>query len=279
MKPNFFLIKTVWAACALFVVSAIAYAEPIPIKIVAFGGKVTITNPKGASIKPARDAAIPVGATISTGPNSWIDLSQGGLSTIRVKAKTQSFTVTTSSMDEKSKGVTSLFKLKNGAAFVRVNKKALPKGSKYQVQMPELIAGVVGSEGEMVDGPGGCSVVCLSGLFLGGSTPIPPGSMLVDPAGQGGPSVGAAPDSVLGACNATMDTLPVPTGGAVDGAATGGTTDAGVVPAADAIGAVATGGSPTVDPVDPLATLDASTPITDTPAGETSSALASPSSP
>ncbi len=280
MKPNLFT-KAVLTVCALFVVSVIAYAEAVPIKIVAFGGKVTITDSKGKDITPARGAAIPVGASISTGPNSWIDLSQGGLSTIRVKAKTQSFTITTSSVDDKTKKVSSLFKIKKGAVYVRVNKKANPQGSKYQVQMPELIAGVVGSEGEMVDGPGGCTVVCLGGSFVGNGTPIPPGSMMVDPVGDAGPSIGGAPDNVLAACTATGDTLPVPSGGAADGSATGGTTDAGVTPGADGIGAAATGGDPTggAPAIIIVPTPIAIPPVTTTPPGETAPATASPSSP
>lgn len=241
-----FAATSAWAADKA-ATSTVAAAKTIPVSIVAFGGTVKITGPSGKRLKAAKGAKLPLGTMISTGPNSWIDLSQGGLSTIRVKAKTQNFTIQKSSVDNVGK-VTSSFKLKKGAAFVRVNKKAMKPGSKYQVQMPELIAGVVGSEGEMVDGPGGCTVVCLGGSFVGNGMPIPPGSMMVDPVGDAGPSIGGAPDNVLAMCNATMDTLPVPTGGAVDGSASGGTTDAGVTPGADGVGAAATGGDPDSGP-------------------------------
>ncbi len=174
---------------------------------------------------------------------------------------------------------TSIFKLKSGAVFVRVNKKAMPQGSKYQVQMPELIAGVVGSEGEMVDGPGGCTVICLGGSFVGNGMPIPPGSMMVDPRGDAGPSVGGAPDNVLAACNATAGTVPTASGDATTGGCTGGTAD-GETPGADGIGAAATGGTTTAT----TSTTDSSTTTTTAapvPSGEASSATrqASPSSP
>ncbi len=223
--------------------AAAAAGEAIPVSVVAFGGKVNIAGPDGKALKVAKGLKLSIGSTISTGPNSWIDIAQGGLSTVRVKAKTKGFTIDKSSVDKAGKATT-LFKLKSGAAFVHVNKKAMTAGSKYQVQMPELIAGVVGSEGEMVDGPGGCTVVCLGGSFVGNGMPIPPGSMMVDPVGDAGPTIGGAPDNVITACNATMDTLPTPTGGLVDGTAQGGTTDAGVTPGADGVGAAATGGAP-----------------------------------
>lgn len=222
---------------------SVTAAEPIKISIVAFGGKVSIVNAANTPITPKKGAAIPAGSTISTGPNSWIDLAQGGLSAMRVKAKTQKFQIIESSFDLATKKSTSRFQLRKGAVFVRVNKKAMTKGAKYQIQMPELIAGVIGSEGEMVDGPQGCTVMCSKGSFTGNGQPIPPGSMMVDPLGVSGPQTSPIPDNVMAALNASGDSMPTPTGGAISGGVDGGTA-VGATPDASGIGSAATGGDP-----------------------------------
>ncbi len=103
-----FVFRTLLTAFVAFAITAIASAATIPIKVVAFGGKVTITNTDGKSITPAKGVAVPIGSSISTGPNSWIDLAQGGVSAFRVKAKTSSFKITTSSFDADTKKVTSI---------------------------------------------------------------------------------------------------------------------------------------------------------------------------
>lgn len=66
---------------------------PLKITVIAFSGKITITTQDGQSLRPSKELVIPVGSMISTANNSWIDLSQGGISTIRVTARTGMFTV------------------------------------------------------------------------------------------------------------------------------------------------------------------------------------------
>jgi len=217
-------------------------ATAVKITVVAFGGKVSITDANGKIIVPAKGVVVPMEATVSTGPNSWVDLAQGGLSTLRVKAKTKSFTVKQSTFDPKTKESISLFKLIKGAVFVRANKANLTKGSKYQIQMPELIAGVVGSEGECNDGPGGSTVHNLGGSWTAGNLPVPAGQSAVTAAGAAGPTVAATPPAVTKALTATATTVPVPSGGVTTGVATGGTA-AGATPAPAAVGGVTDGGT------------------------------------
>lgn len=154
-------------AAANPVAKSVASAEtPIKISVIAFGGKVTIVTQDGQPLKAAKELVIPVGSTISTANNSWIDLSQGGISTIRVMARTKTFTVQQSAFNKTTKQSTSLFKLRHGAVFIKANKAALTQGSKYQVQMPELIAGVLGSECECVNGPDGSTVFGVKGNIV-----------------------------------------------------------------------------------------------------------------
>jgi hypothetical protein len=235
---------TVWTALLVCIlVPQVFAATAVKITVVAFGGKqVTITDASGKLIVPAKGVAVPLEATISTGPNSWIDLAQGGLSTLRVKAKTKSFTVKRSTFDAQTKQSITLFKLIKGAVFVRANKANLTKGSKYQIQMPELIAGVVGSEGECDDGAGGSTVHNVSGSWTAGNQSIPAGHSAVTASGAGGPTVTATPAAVTATLTLTAGTVPTPSGGTTDGGCTGGTA-AGATPSGAAVSGVTDGGA------------------------------------
>ncbi|MDD2706367.1 MAG: FecR domain-containing protein [Verrucomicrobiae bacterium] len=233
------------AFLCFFLCIGVAYpaATIVRITVVAFGGKVTITDPEGKVVVPAKGGTLPIGSTISTGPNSWVDLAQGGLSTLRVKAKTQSFTIQRSAFDKEKRQSFSFFKLLNGAVFVRTNKANLTAGSKYQIQMPELIAGVVGSEGECDHGPGGATVHNLSGSWISGATPIPAGQSMANAAG-GRPTLASTPPAVVAALTATASTVPIPSGGATGGTCTGGTAS-GAVPSGSAVSGASVGGTVT----------------------------------
>ncbi|MBI4025015.1 MAG: FecR domain-containing protein [Verrucomicrobia bacterium] len=241
-------LKLIPIAVLMVALVAVASAETIKVSVVASGGSVTITGPDGASISAKKGANVPIGSKIRTQANSWVDLLQGGVSTIRVKAKTDSFTVTESSFDGTKP--TSIFKLKNGAVYVKVNKGNL-KGGKYQIQMPELIAGVLGSEGEASHGPRGATVSCVAGDFNvapPGGTPVavPAGNTAAQPAGaSSAPPVASTPPALAAALNTTAATVPAATGTATDGAASGGTA-AGAVPAPAAMAPAATPGTITV---------------------------------
>lgn len=275
-----------WTGILVFALTTSTFAATaVKITVVAFGGKVTITDASGKLVPPAKGAVVSMGSTISTGPNSWIDLAQGGLSTIRVKAKTKSFFIKQSTFDKQTNQSISFFKLLKGAVFVRTNKANLTKGSKYQIQMPELIAGVVGSEGECNDGPGGSTVHNVSGSWNAatstGTQSIPAGSSAVDPVGTAGPTVTPTPPAVTATLTVTAQTVPVPSGGATDGGCTGGTA-AGETPSGAAVAGATDGG--TLDAAAPSGGGDAATADTTTtdvaqPQGEQSSTTASPSTP
>ncbi len=267
-------LTCIWITVFLFVLRANVFAaEPIKITIVAFGGKVTMTASDGKAVKLVKGMSLSLGSTISTGPNSWIDLAQGGLSTIRVKAKTQSLVVSQSSFDAAAQKTGTLLELKNGAVFIRTNKEALTVSSKYQIQMPELIAGVTGSEGEMVSGPGGDTIFCLRGTFTGNNRLLFTGQIMTRPKGsRSSTTVKASPD-VVKAAQACADTLPTPVGNVTTGKAIGGTA-AGVVPSGNAIAPIATGGSSTT-----TTTTTETTTTTPTPFSSPAEQTASPSSP
>ena len=141
-----------------------AHAEnPIPIKVAGFAGKVTIRGPDGKATRVEKGADVSVGSTVSTGPNSWLDLAQGDLSKIRVQPKTQSFTIVRSTLDPKTNHSNSHFNLKNGTVIASANKGAITQGSRYQIQTPEMIARVQGSSLQLTHGPNGTTAIKITG--------------------------------------------------------------------------------------------------------------------
>jgi len=247
MKHITFLLGTILFTAIPNGFEAVAAATPIKITVIAFGGKVKINSADGQSIVPAKGAVVPIGSKISTGTLSWIDLAQGGLSTIRVMARTEIFEITESSFEEKTKKTSSLFKVRRGSAFVSVSHKALGKGSKYQVQMPELIVGVVGSECQAVSGRKGDTIMNVKGdiigtLSSGVEVPLTTGDVLVQGKGQQGPGLFTAPKSLMAQLAATSQSMSQPTGNALGGGPTGGTAD-GEMPDADTFVSSVEGGS------------------------------------
>ena len=243
MKAVSILSALLWA----FVVSVVSAATPVKISVVAFGGKVTIKDRAGKSIVPSKNVEVPVGSVISTGVNSWIDLAQGGLSTIRVMAKTKIFEITESSFEERDKKSLSIFKVRKGSVFVSVNKKALGKGSKYQVQMPELIAGVVGSECQVVTGHKGDTIMDIKGDIIGTTAagvevPLTTGEMLVMESGGQRPVLFATPKFLVKQLMAISRSVPRSKGSALSGEAMGGTAN-GEIPDVDTIVLSIEGGS------------------------------------
>jgi hypothetical protein len=196
-------------------------AADLDIRIIAFGGKVNIVDDDDNAIKPEKDKIIRVGSTISTGANSWIDLAQGGVSTIRVKARTEKFTIRKSSFEEKKNKSFSLFRLIKGAIYVRVNKANLTEGSKYEIQMPELITGVVGSEGECATNGKADVVHNFEGHWTGKEKALDAGNSMV--LSKDGLSIMPTPKDVVAALRETAKTMCNVAGSISTGTLSGGT--------------------------------------------------------
>jgi hypothetical protein len=150
-------VVAVFALWIVIVVSPLAFAAPVPSRAevrAVKGAAIYMTN--GGPARPLKEGMIlRSGSTIKTGSNSAVDLFLGvSAGVVRVS---ENSTVAFDKLTQEDTGADTAVEVQlhvpNGDIYFNVNK--LSKASRYEVKMPNGVAGIRGTKGGFSFRPSG----------------------------------------------------------------------------------------------------------------------------